>query len=108
MLACLYSPLQRSTCLPNLVAHRRRFKHKYMSDSSYSDDERAGSNLEYLFEGSDSDDDVASPAPAPQEEEDDHLAVADLISTTPENAEPAPAEDAAREPDGHANPDGIL
>ena len=65
--------------------------------------------LEDLFEGSDSDDDVAPPAPAPQEEEDDgHVAVADLISTTPEDAEPAPVEDAAREPDGHVNPDGIL
>ena len=78
-----------------------------MSDTS-SEAERSGSRLEDLFEGSDSDDDVAPPAPSPQEDDDDHLAVADLVRTTPLYAEPAPAEDAAREPDDHVNPDGIL
>ena len=53
-------------------------------------------------------DDVAPSEPAPQEDDDDHLMVADLVRTTPEDAEPAPAEDAAREPNGHVNPDGIL
>ena len=55
----------QSCCpLPNL-------NNRSMSDASYSDDERAGSRLEDLLEGSDSDDDVAPPAPAPQEEDDD-------------------------------------
>ena len=78
-----------------------------MSYPSSSEDEPAGPSLEELFEGPDSDDDVARPAPAHQEDDDDGANVADIVRTTPLHAEPVPAS-LAVEPGGHVNADGIL
>ena len=80
-----------------------------MAESSDSDDGAAPSRLEDFFVNAPSSDgDITPPAPAAEGEDDDHLAVADLIGMTLEDAEPASAEDAGGEPDGHANLDGIL
>ena len=84
----------------------RNLNNKSTSDSS-SEDEEPGSRLEDLFEGSESDDDAAPAAPAPQEEDDGGVTVANLVRTTPLDAEAVP-ETAAVEPDGHVNSDGIL